>query len=46
MSNVKVIVFGVGSVGMGIIRTLQNRKGVEVAGAIDIDPAKVGKDPA
>ncbi len=44
MSNVKVIVFGVGSVGMGIIRTLQNRKGVEVAGAIDIDPAKVGKD--
>lgn len=44
MEDVKVIVYGVGSIGSGVVRTLQARKGVKVVGVIDIDPEKVGKD--
>lgn len=44
MSSIKVVILGVGSVGSGIVQTLQNRKGIEVVGAIDIDPEKIGKD--
>ena len=44
MESTKVVVYGIGSVGSGVVRTLSQRKGVEVVGAIDIDPEKVGKD--
>ena len=44
MADIKVIVYGVGSVGSGIVRTLQKRKGIKITGVIDVDPAKVGKD--
>lgn len=44
MSSIKVIVFGLGSVGSGIIQTLQHRKGIKIVGAIDTDPEKIGKD--
>lgn len=44
MKEVKVIVYGVGSVGGGIINALRSRKGVRVVGAVDIDPKKVGRD--
>ena len=43
-SAIKVVILGIGSVGSGIVQTLQNRKGIEIVGAIDIAPEKVGKD--
>lgn len=45
MENVKVIMWGVGSMGGGMVRDIvNNKKGMEVVGAIDIDPNKIGKD--
>lgn len=44
MKDVNVIVYGVGSVGSGIVNTLRSRKGVKLVGAVDIDPEKIGKD--
>lgn len=43
-SAIKVVILGIGSVGSGIVQTLQNRKGIEIVGAIDVAPEKVGKD--
>lgn len=43
-SAIRVVIFGIGSVGSGIVQTLQNRKGIEIVGAIDVAPEKVGKD--
>lgn len=44
MKDVNVIVYGIGSVGSGIVNTLRDRKGVKLVGAVDIDPEKIGKD--
>ena len=41
---VKVVLYGIGAIGARIARCLLKKKGIEVVGAIDIDPAKVGKD--
>lgn len=43
-SAIRVVILGIGSVGSGIVQTLQNRKGIEIVGAIDIAPEKLGKD--
>ena len=43
-SAIRVVILGIGSVGSGIVQTLQNRKGIEIVGAIDVAPEKVGKD--
>ena len=41
---VKVVIFGVGAIGSRIARVLLSKRGVEVVGAIDADPVKVGRD--
>lgn len=43
-SAIRVVILGIGSVGSGIVQTLQNRKGIEIVGAIDIASEKLGKD--
>ena len=40
----KVIIWGLGSVARIAVRMIQERKGLELVGAIDVDPRKVGKD--
>lgn len=41
---VKIIVSGVGGVGIHLIRLLAEKKGVRIVGVLDVDPVKVGKD--
>jgi len=36
--------FGLGPIGVGVLRQVAARKGFKAIGGIDIDPAKVGKD--
>ncbi len=42
--KVRVICYGLGPIGSGIARVLAARPDVQIVGAIDIDPAKVGQD--
>lgn len=44
MENIKVILWGLGAVGTGIGKMLISKKGIEIVGAIDKDPSKLGKD--
>ena len=41
---IRVIHFGLGPIGAAVVRQVANRKGFKVVGAVDIDPAKVGRD--
>ena len=43
-SNVRVIQYGLGPIGSAIARHVLERAGIEMVGAVDIDPAKVGRD--
>ena len=36
--------FGLGPIGTAVVRQVAGRKGFKIVGAVDIDPAKVGKD--
>jgi 4-hydroxy-tetrahydrodipicolinate reductase len=36
--------FGLGPIGAGVVRQAAERKGFKIVGAVDIDPAKVGRD--
>ncbi len=40
----RVIQFGLGPIGAGVARIVTARPGMELVGAVDIDPAKVGRD--
>ena len=44
MENVKVVSFGIGVIGRRLAEHLLSKRDVEIVGAIDIDPNKVGKD--
>jgi len=44
MEKIKVVSYGVGAVGAMIARSLLEKEGVEVVGAIDVAKDKVGKD--
>jgi hypothetical protein len=44
MKTVKVVQYGLGPIGLGIIEVLVTRPWVQLVGAIDIDKNKVGKD--
>jgi 2,4-diaminopentanoate dehydrogenase len=44
MSTIRVMPFGLGPIGSAIVKQLAARPGVKIVGAIDIDPAKVGRD--
>ena len=44
MKKNKVIIWGLGSVGRYAVKMILQKKTLELAGAVDIDPDKVGKD--
>ena len=41
---IKVMHVGLGPIGAGVVRQVASRKGFKIVGAVDVDPAKVGKD--
>src|SRR5919106_4381448 len=41
---IRVIHFGLGPIGAAVVRQVASRKGFKVVGAVDIDPAKAGRD--
>jgi 2,4-diaminopentanoate dehydrogenase len=41
---IRVVHFGLGPIGAGVVRQVVARKGFKIVGAVDIDPAKVGRD--
>ena len=41
---IRVLHFGLGPIGVGVVKQVAERKGFRIVGAVDIDPAKVGKD--
>ena len=41
---IKVLHFGLGPIGSGVVRQVAGRKGMKIVGAVDIDPAKIGRD--
>lgn len=42
--HIRVVLFGLGSLGTEILTTLRKKKGLELVGIVDIDPSKIGKD--
>jgi len=42
--KIRVIQYGVGPIGAGIVRLMLQKPEIEIVGAIDLDPEKVGKD--
>lgn len=44
MNKYKVIVWGLGNVGRAAIRMIMEKESLQLVGAIDVDPNKVGKD--
>ena len=44
MENVKVVSYGVGVIGRRLAEHILSKKGLEIVGAVDVDPNKVGKD--
>lgn len=43
MQTLKVVSFGLGPIGAEIARVAASRPGIEIVGAVDIDPQKVGR---
>ena len=43
-SEIRIIQFGIGPIGAAIVRLIASKQNARIVGAIDIDPAKVGKD--
>src|SRR5688572_27937340 len=41
---IRVVHFGLGPIGAAVVRQVAGRKGFRIVGAVDIDPAKVGRD--
>jgi 4-hydroxy-tetrahydrodipicolinate reductase len=41
---IRVIQYGLGPIGSAIARHVVERSGIELVGAVDIDPQKVGRD--
>lgn len=41
---IRVIHFGLGPIGAAVVRQVASRKGFKIVGAVDIDPAKAGRD--
>lgn len=42
--RVRVVQYGIGPIGAAIVRLMREKQAIEIVGAIDKDPAKVGKD--
>src|SRR5262245_22610302 len=41
---IKVMHVGLGPIGIGVVKQVAERKGFKIVGAVDIDPAKTGRD--
>lgn len=41
---IRVLHVGLGPIGIGVVRQCASRKGFRIVGAVDVDPAKIGKD--
>ncbi|MFC2164464.1 Gfo/Idh/MocA family oxidoreductase [Acidobacteriota bacterium] len=44
MEEIKIVVYGVGAMGRNVVRLLQSKPRARIVGAIDHDPAKIGRD--
>lgn len=44
MEKIRVVQYGLGAIGIGIVENLIRRPWIELVGTIDVDKAKVGKD--
>jgi 4-hydroxy-tetrahydrodipicolinate reductase len=44
MTKIRVVHFGLGPIGVGVAKMIAKRNDMQIVGAIDIDPNKVGKD--
>jgi len=44
MPQIRVLHFGVGPIGAAVVKQMAGRPGFKIVGAIDVDPAKVGRD--
>jgi 4-hydroxy-tetrahydrodipicolinate reductase len=44
--KIRVVQYGVGPIGASIVRLMRTKQALEIVGAIDNDPAKVGRDLA
>ncbi|MCX6998863.1 MAG: NADP-binding protein [Candidatus Sumerlaeota bacterium] len=44
MRTLRIVQYGVGAMGSNMVKLLQSKSAVRIVGAIDHDPAKVGKD--
>ncbi len=42
--KVRAIQYGVGPIGASILKLMREKEAIEIIGAIDSDPAKIGKD--
>jgi 4-hydroxy-tetrahydrodipicolinate reductase len=46
MANIRVLHFGLGPIGAAIVKQVAARPGFKIVGAVDVDPAKAGRDLA
>ena len=44
MRSIRVLHFGLGPIGASIVKQIAARPGLKIVGAVDVDPAKVGRD--
>ena len=44
MPNIRVMHFGRGPIGAAIVKQVASRPGFKIVGAVDVDPAKIGRD--
>jgi 4-hydroxy-tetrahydrodipicolinate reductase len=44
MPQIRVLHFGIGPIGAAVVKQMATRPGFKIVGAIDVDPAKVGRD--
>ena len=42
--KIRAIQYGVGPIGTSIVRLMREKQAIEIIGAIDTDPAKIGRD--
>jgi hypothetical protein len=42
--KIPAIQYGIGPIGASIVKLLREKESIEIAGAIDNDPAKIGED--
>jgi 4-hydroxy-tetrahydrodipicolinate reductase len=44
MPQIRVLHFGIGPIGAAVVKQIATRPGFKIVGAVDVDPAKVGRD--